>query len=58
MSREVQARFCERLGVRFPGATRLAILRSVIATAQKQGRDVLKTLMGSPDSFIHDIRYA
>ncbi len=26
MSREVQARFCERLGVRFPGATRLCVL--------------------------------
>ena len=25
MSREVQARFCERLGVRFPGATRLVV---------------------------------
>ena len=25
MSREVQARFCERLGVRFPGATRLRL---------------------------------
>ena len=35
-----------------------AILRTVIATAQKQGRNVLKTLMGSPDSFIANIRYA
>ena len=35
-----------------------AILRTVIATAQKQGRVVLKTLMRSPDSFIPDIRYA
>ena len=26
MSREVHARFCERLGVRFPGATRLCVL--------------------------------
>ena len=35
-----------------------AILRSVIATAQKQRRNVLKTPMGSPESFIQDIRYA
>ena len=35
-----------------------AILRTVIATAQKQGRNVLKTLTGSPDSFIGEIRYA
>ena len=35
-----------------------AILRSVIATAQKQRRDILKTPMGPPESFIQDIRYA
>ena len=35
-----------------------AILRSVIATAQKQDRDILKTPMGPPESFIKDIRYA
>ncbi len=35
-----------------------AILRSVIATAQKQRRNVLKTPMGSPESFIKDIQYA
>ncbi len=35
-----------------------AILRAVIATAQKQRRNVLKTPMGSPESFIKDIRYA
>ncbi len=35
-----------------------AILRSVIATAQKQRRNVLKTPMGPPASFIKDIRYA
>ena len=40
------------------GADDFAILRTVIATAQKQGRDVLNTLMGSPDSFIEDIQYA
>ena len=40
------------------GADDFAILRTVIATAQKQGRNVLKTLMGSPDSFIQDIQYA
>ena len=34
------------------------ILRTVIATAQKQGRDVLKTLNGSSESFIDDIEYA
>ena len=33
-------------------------LRTVIATAQKQGRDGLKTLSGSSQSFIRDIRYA
>ena len=35
-----------------------AILRTVIATAQKQRRDVLKTLAGSSESFIADIQYA
>ena len=35
-----------------------AILRSVIATAQKQRRGVLNTLTGPPESFIKDIRYA
>ncbi len=35
-----------------------AILRSVIATAQKQRRDILNTLTGPPESFIKDIRYA
>ena len=35
-----------------------AILRSVIATAQKQRRNVLNTLTGPPASFIKDIRYA
>ncbi len=35
-----------------------ALLRSVIATAQKQRRNVLKTPMGPPGSFIKDIRYA
>ena len=43
-----------------------AILRStcprepagVIATAQKQGRDVLNALAGSSDRFIADIQYA
>ena len=40
------------------GADDFAILRTIIATAQKQGRDVLNTLMGSPDSFIDEIRYA
>ena len=35
-----------------------ALLRSVIATARKQRRDVLNTLTGPPESFIKDIRYA
>ncbi len=35
-----------------------AVLRTVIATAQKQGRDVLKTLSGSSESFIDGIEYA
>ena len=35
-----------------------AVLRTVIATAQKQGRDVLNTLSGSPESFINAIEYA
>lgn len=35
-----------------------AVLRTVIATAQKQGHDVLKTLSGSPGSFIENIKYA
>ena len=35
-----------------------AILRTVIATAQKQGRNVLKALTGSSDRFIADIQYA
>ena len=35
-----------------------AILRAVIATAQKQRRNVLKAPMGPPASFIKDIRYA
>ena len=35
-----------------------AILRTVIATAQKQGRDILNTLTGSSESFIDDIKYA
>ena len=35
-----------------------AILRTVIATAQKQGWNVLKTLSGSSESFINDIQYA
>ena len=35
-----------------------AILRSVIATAQKQGRNVLDALSGSSESFIQDIQYA
>ncbi len=34
-----------------------AILRTVIAAAQKQGRDVLNTLTGSSESFIHGIEY-
>ena len=33
-------------------------LRSIIATAQKQGRNVLKALAGSSDRFIADIQYA
>ena len=35
-----------------------AVLRTVIATAQKQGRDVLDTLTGSSESFIGELRYA
>ena len=35
-----------------------AVLRTVIATAQKQGRDVLDTLTGSSESFIDGIEYA
>ena len=35
-----------------------ALLRAVIATAQKQRRNVLNTLTGPPASFIKDIRYA
>ena len=35
-----------------------AVLRTVIATAQKQGRDLLKTLSGSSESFIDGIEYA
>lgn len=35
-----------------------AILRSVIATAQKQGRNVLNALAGSSENFIDDIQYA
>ena len=40
------------------GADDFAILRTVIATAQKQGRNVLDALTGSPDNFIDDIQYA
>ena len=35
-----------------------AILRSIIATAQKQGRNVLNALAGSSDRFLADIQYA
>jgi len=42
-------------GFRSPrDADDFAILRTVIATAQKQGRDVLNTLIGSSESFIDD----
>ena len=40
------------------GADDFAILRTVIATAQKQGRDVVKALTGSPDSLFENIQYA
>ena len=40
------------------GADDFAILRTIISTAQKQGRDVLDALTGSPDNFIDDIQYA
>ena len=46
-------------GFRSPrDADDFAILRTVIATAQKQGRDVINTLIGSSESFIDDIKYA
>ena len=40
------------------GADDFAILRTVIATAQKQGWNVLDARTGSPDNFIDDIQYA
>ena len=40
------------------GADDFAVLRTIISTAQKQGRDVLDALTGSPDNFIDDIQYA
>ena len=40
------------------GADDFAVLRSIIATAQKQGRDVLDALAGSSEHFIADIKYA
>ena len=40
MSREVQARFCERLGVRFPGATR----RNIYVRSQRAGERVMASV--------------
>ncbi len=40
MSREVQVRFCESLGVRFPGATHLVVL----AQTEAEGRQMLAEL--------------
>ena len=40
------------------GADDFAILRTIIATAQKQGRDVVKALTGTSERFIADFQYA
>ena len=40
------------------GADDFAVLRTIIATAQKQGRDVVNALTGTSDSLIENIRYA
>ena len=40
------------------GAEDFAVLRTVIATAQKQDWDILKTLTGTSDSLIENIQYA
>jgi transposase len=38
------------------GATEFAVIRSVLATARKQGWDMLHTLMGNPTSLITELR--
>ena len=40
------------------GADDFAVLRTIIATAQKHGRDVVKALTGTSDSLIENIQYA
>ena len=40
------------------GADDFAVLRTIIATAQKQGRDVVNALTSTPDSLIENIQYA
>ena len=40
------------------GADDFAILRTIIATAQKQRRDVVNALTSTPDSLIENIQYA
>ena len=40
------------------GADDFAVLRTIIATAQKQGRDVVKALTGTSERFIADFQYA
>ena len=40
------------------GADDFAILRTIIATAQKQGWDILNTLTGTSDRIIENIEYA
>ncbi len=40
------------------GADDFAVLRTIIATAQKQRRDVVKALTGTPERFIADFQYA
>ena len=40
------------------GADDFAVLRTIIATAQKHGRDVVKALTGTSERFIADFQYA
>ena len=47
MTRECHVRFCERLGVQSPGATRHS--QACYATAENHERAVLKNLLGELD---------
>ena len=40
------------------GADDLALIRSVISTARKQGWNLLDTLMGNPNTLIGQLRFA